>query len=96
MHLTASLLTGFFCVTAMNPFDVISVRLYNQPTGPDGRGLLYSGPIDCARKTLATEGIRGAFKGWGVQYVRLGPHTVFTFLFWEQFKLAYDKLVDKN
>ncbi|OQR84569.1 hypothetical protein ACHHYP_13240 [Achlya hypogyna] len=92
LHLSASILTGFFCVTAMNPFDVISVRLYNQPLDPKtGKGLLYTGPIDCAQKTLAKEGIRGAFKGWTVQYVRLGPHTVFTFLFWEQLKLAYDK-----
>ncbi|KAF0695352.1 Aste57867_13834 [Aphanomyces stellatus] len=92
LHLSASVLAGFFCVTAMNPFDVISVRLYNQPLDPQtGKGLLYTGPIDCARKTLMTEGIRGAFKGWTVQYIRLGPHTVFTFLFWEQLKLAYDK-----
>ncbi|OQS04620.1 solute carrier family 25 member 34 [Thraustotheca clavata] len=94
LHLSASILTGFFCVTAMNPFDVVSVRLYNQPLDPlTGKGLLYDGPIDCAQKTLAKEGIRGAFKGWTVQYVRLGPHTVFTFLFWEQLKLAYDKVM---
>ncbi|RHY27404.1 hypothetical protein DYB32_007700 [Aphanomyces invadans] len=94
LHLGASVLAGFFCVTAMNPFDVISVRLYNQPLDPQtGKGLLYTGPIDCARKTLMTEGIRGAFKGWTVQYIRLGPHTVFTFLFWEQLKLAYDRVM---
>ncbi|KAG9407693.1 hypothetical protein AC1031_002410 [Aphanomyces cochlioides] len=94
LHFTSALLTGFFCVTAMNPFDVISVRLYNQPLDlKTGKGLLYTGPIDCAKKTLMTEGIRGAFKGWTVQYIRLGPHTVFTFLFWEQLKLAYDRIM---
>ncbi|KDO20065.1 hypothetical protein SPRG_21388 [Saprolegnia parasitica CBS 223.65] len=92
LHLSASILTGFFCVTAMNPFDVVSVRLYNQPLDATGKGLLYDGPIDCAQKTLAKEGIKGAFKGWTVQYLRLGPHTVFTFLFWEQLKQAYDRL----
>ncbi|KDO20760.1 hypothetical protein SPRG_13511 [Saprolegnia parasitica CBS 223.65] len=91
LHLSASILTGFFCVTAMNPFDVVSVRLYNQPLDATGKGLLYDGPIDCAQKTLAKEGIKGAFKGWTVQYLRLGPHTVFTFLFWEQLKQAYDR-----
>ncbi|RHY43962.1 hypothetical protein DYB38_004688 [Aphanomyces astaci] len=97
LHLSASILAGFFCVTAMNPFDVISVRLYNQPLDPlTGKGLLYTGPLDCARKTLVTEGVKGAFKGWTVQYIRLGPHTVFTFLFWEQLKLAYEKITHNH
>lgn len=44
----------------------------------------YSGPLDCARKTLAAEGWRGFMKGWTAQYVRLGPHTVLTFVVLEQ------------
>ena len=88
-HFVASLLSGVINVTAMNPFDVISVRLYNQPSNTIK---LYTGPIDCFVKTIKTEGPRGLLKGWVAQYFRLGPHTVLTFLFLEQFRIQYNNL----
>jgi len=30
-----------------------------------------------------TEGIRGFFKGFMPNYIRLGPHTVLCFVFWD-------------
>lgn len=65
----------------MNPFDVVATRIYNQKVGER-----YAGPIDCLKQTFKTEGISGFFKGWFPHYLRLGPHTILTFLFWEQFK----------
>jgi hypothetical protein len=69
----------------MNPFDVVSTRLYNQ-TGTfracwyrDGRcrlnghaftGRLYSSVFDCLWKTVTTEGVSALWKGWGAQYLR--------------------------
>ncbi|CAK4072265.1 unnamed protein product [Aphanomyces euteiches] len=84
-HFASSLVTGVAVTTAMNPFDVVSTRLYSQKV-VDGKGVLYSGVIDCFRKTFGAEGVRGLFKGWTAHYMRLGPHTIFTFVFWEQAK----------
>jgi solute carrier family 25, member 34/35 len=62
LHLLASLYSGVFVVLVMNPFDVVSTRIYNQPI-VDGRGTLYQGVRDCFRKTLRAEGVHGLYKG---------------------------------
>ena len=90
-HFTASLVSGVFITLAMNPFDVMSTRMYNQPV-KDGRGLMYSNVLDCARKILTQEGPLGFYKGFLPHYLRLGPHTILTFVFWEQLKQAATKL----
>ena len=86
----ASSLSGFLVTVAMNPADVISTRLYNQPVVA-GRGQLYSGLVDCAVKTVRAEGVRGLYKGFFAHYLRIGPHTLLTFIFWEQIKAAAAK-----
>ena len=69
----------------MNPIDVVSTRIYSQKV-VNGKGKLYSGVMDCFRKTLNSEGIRGFYKGWAAHYMRLGPHTIVTFIIWEKAK----------
>ena len=69
----------------MSPFDVVSTRLYSQEV-VKGKGVLYTGVLDCFRKTVAVEGFFGLYKGWTAQYFRLGPHTIMTFVLWEQLK----------
>lgn len=83
IHLMASLVTGVFAVLVMHPFDVISTRLYVQRPGELKK---YNSIPDCLVKTLKTEGITGIYKGGLSQYMRLAPHTVLTFVFWEQLK----------
>mmetsp|Transcript_19952 Transcript_19952/g.29521 ORF Transcript_19952/g.29521 Transcript_19952/m.29521 type:complete len:227 (+) Transcript_19952:303-983(+) len=86
-YVASSMVAGLVVTTVMNPFDVVSTRMYNQSKG----NLLYSSPLDCASKTFKMEGARGLFKGWAAHYFRLGPHTVFTFTFLETFQqLAHD------
>ena len=80
-HFGASMVSGLVVTTALNPFDVVSTRLYNQP---QGAARVYSGPVDCALKTARSEGFTGFYKGWFAHYCRLGPHTVLTLVFWEQ------------
>lgn len=88
-HFTASLLTGFFVTTAMNPFDVISTRIYNETTSKEK--CQYKGIIDCGIKTIQTEGVKGLMKGWSAHYARLAPHTILTFVFWEKLKYLSNK-----
>jgi len=88
-HFAASLVAGLFVTTAMNPFDVISTRLYNQKV-ENGKGTFYKGVLDCFAKTIKKEGVFALYKGWLAHYLRLGPHTILTFVFWEQAKrIAY-------
>eukprot|EP01135_Chromosphaera_perkinsii_P004259 Nk52_evm11s273 gene=Nk52_evmTU11s273 len=86
VHFFSSFLTGFVVVCFMNPFDVMSTRMYNQKIGPNGKGELYSSMVDCARKIVKHEGPLSFYKGITAHYMRLGPHTLLTFVFWEQLK----------
>lgn len=90
LHLTSSLMASVITVTAMNPFDVVSTRLYNQKVIA-GKGVLYTSVADCFIQTVRTEGMVGLYKGWLANLGRLCPHTVLTFLFWEQFKQIADR-----
>jgi len=85
-HFTASIFAGFVCATVTNPIDCIKSRYMNQPFGPDGRGVRYTSTLHCARKTVAAEGFLGLYKGWLPNWIRIGPHTIVTFLVFEQFR----------
>eukprot|EP00730_Choanoeca_flexa_P015384 TRINITY_DN7053_c0_g1_i2.p1 TRINITY_DN7053_c0_g1~~TRINITY_DN7053_c0_g1_i2.p1 ORF type:complete len:255 (+),score=49.38 TRINITY_DN7053_c0_g1_i2:57-821(+) len=83
----ASMLAGSFVAVCMNPFDVITTRLYNQPVDPvTKRGVYYSGFLDAFVKIARTEGVTGFYKGLSALYFRIGPHTVLTFVFWERLR----------
>lgn len=72
-HFGTSMFAGLLVCLAMNPFDVISTRMYNQ--GVDsvtGKGLLYKSPIDCFFKLTRTEGVGGLYKGFLAHYLRIG------------------------
>lgn len=77
-------------VLSMTPFDVISTRLYNQPVDPKtGKGLVYTGIFDCLVKMFRTEGFLGYYKGLSASFLRLGPHTVLSMLFWQLLRREY-------
>ncbi|CAR29184.1 hypothetical protein ZYGR_0Z01050 [Zygosaccharomyces rouxii] len=70
LHLTASTVAGIGVGIAMNPWDVILTRIYNQ------KGDLYKGPIDCFIKTVKIEGPGALYKGFQAQLFRIAPHTI--------------------
>uniref|UniRef100_A0A8C4N4Y2 Solute carrier family 25 member 34 n=1 Tax=Eptatretus burgeri TaxID=7764 RepID=A0A8C4N4Y2_EPTBU len=84
--LIGCLLSSVALAICMTPFDVVSTRLYNQPTTSDGKGRLYSGVLDCLRRTALTEGPLALYKGIGPAYLRMGPHTVISLLLWDVFR----------
>jgi solute carrier family 25, member 34/35 len=88
VYFLSSLISGFFVTVAMNPFDVISTRIYNEGT-KNGKGLLYNGVFDCILKMMKTEGVTGFYKGFVAHYTRLAPHTILTFLFYEKLKSIF-------
>ncbi|KAJ1658590.1 Mitochondrial oxaloacetate carrier protein [Dispira simplex] len=93
LHSVASLITGAVVCSAMNPFDVVSTRMYNQRTDLNtGKGSLYRNPWHCLITTLRTEGLTAFYKAIIPQYLRLGPHTILMFVFMEQLHMMAKKL----
>ena len=74
----ASVITCAPVTLIMNPFDVVSTRMYNQETK-----LYYSDIADCFKKIFEREGLYGFYKGSVAQYLRLAPHTILTLMCWE-------------
>ncbi|KAI3662053.1 hypothetical protein MP638_005501 [Amoeboaphelidium occidentale] len=89
--IASSMTSGFMVCVGMNPFDVVSTRLYNQNINREtGRGSLYTGPIDCLVKTVKAEGFSGLYKGFFAHYLRIGPHTVLCFVFLEELRRRFN------
>ena len=49
----------------INSYQVLKSRLQSAPTGT------YSGLMDCARKTIAQDGVRALWKGFGPAMARV-------------------------
>ncbi|XP_016977947.1 mitochondrial dicarboxylate carrier [Drosophila rhopaloa] len=81
-HFTASLLAGTIATTLTQPLDVLKTRSMNAKPGE------YSGLWDVVKHT-AKLGPLGFFKGYVPAFVRLGPHTIITFVFLEQLRLNF-------
>ncbi|CAH0554847.1 unnamed protein product [Brassicogethes aeneus] len=84
--LVSSIVGGVFQTVLMTPFDLVSTRLYNQGVDAKGKGVLYSGLIDCFFKIGKSEGFFGFYKGIGANYMRLAPHGALCLLFWDYLK----------
>ncbi|OCT73405.1 solute carrier family 25 member 34 [Xenopus laevis] len=84
--LTGGMISSVGVAIAMTPFDVVSTRLYNQPVDSSGKGRLYRGFMDCILKIIHKEGVLALYKGIAPAYIRLGPHTILSLLFWEELR----------
>jgi solute carrier family 25, member 34/35 len=95
--LVSSFLSGFYTSLAMNPFDTIATRMFNQGLNAQGKGLLYQNIFDCFIKTIRVEGVFALYKGFTAQYMRIAPHTILNLTFWDLFKnwksLYFDSVV---
>lgn len=102
VRLVGPFLGSLLGVAVMNPIDVIRTRLYNQPrnlprtaqqlTSPAMRKQpqqLYRSFFDCGIKIITAEGLPALWKGAGSHFLRVGPHTVLTFLFMEQIRTVF-------
>jgi len=79
-------LSGFNAALVTSPMDVIKTRIMNQKLGPNGENLVYKGTIDCLVKTVQSEGFLGLYKGFFPNWMRIGPHTIVTFLVYEELR----------
>jgi solute carrier family 25, member 34/35 len=69
------------------------------PLNSGKKGVLYANGLDCIVKTVKAEGFAALYKvchlikgylhlikGFSAHYLRIGPHTILTFVFLEQLK----------
>jgi len=94
-HICASMITAVASVAAMQPFDFAATRLVNTLTVAEQQAHAesgackqpaFAGPLDVIRKTVATEGLLGVYKGVTANYLRFGPYCVLTFVFVEKLR----------
>ena len=83
-HFTASFMAGFVATTVCSPVDVIKTRVMSAKTKESIFVLIT--------RITANEGLGWMFKGWVPSFIRLGPHTIATFLFLEQHKKMYRRI----
>ncbi|XP_068082625.1 mitochondrial 2-oxoglutarate/malate carrier protein-like [Anabrus simplex] len=93
-HFLASMMSGFLSTVASLPIDIAKTRMQNMKI-VDGRSE-YSGMVDVIGKVVAQEGVLALWKGFTPYYARLGPHTVLTFIFMEEYTRLYRVYVMKD
>ena len=80
-HFLASLAAGFVATTICSPVDVVKTRIMS------GGGKI--GILSLLKETTRREGWIWMFRGWVPSFVRLGPQTIATMIFFEQHKKLY-------
>lgn len=80
-HFTASFCAGFVATTICSPVDVFKTRIMS---AHDSKGI-----VTFLTETLRAEGFAWMFRGWVPSFIRLGPHTIATFIFLEQHQNLY-------
>lgn len=73
-------IAGFFASACSLPFDFVKTRMQKMQPNPDGT-MPYKSALDCALKTLKTEGPMKFYTGFPTYIMRIGPHVVFTLVF---------------
>lgn len=81
-HLTSSVIAATIATVLTQPADVMKTRLMNAKPGQ------YSG-IGSVFMEVAKNGPLGFFKGFTPAFVRLAPHTILLFVFFEQIRMAF-------
>jgi solute carrier family 25 (mitochondrial dicarboxylate transporter), member 10 len=83
-HFTASFMAGFVATTVCSPVDVIKTRVMSAKT--------QESILQLVTRITSQEGLMWMFKGWVPSFVRLGPHTIVTFMFLEQHKTIWRRM----
>jgi len=89
-HIVASTIAGFVCTVCSLPVDLTKTRLQMMKV-VDGKPE-YTGAIDCMVKAIKNEGVLSLWKGFTPYFLKVGPHTILTFIFVEQMNKIYTNL----
>lgn len=80
-HFSASLIAGLVATTVCSPADVVKTRIMNAHSSNPGEGAVH-----ILINAVKNEGVGFMFRGWLPSFIRLGPHTIVTFLVLEQLR----------
>ncbi|XP_046568811.1 LOW QUALITY PROTEIN: mitochondrial dicarboxylate carrier-like [Haliotis rubra] len=85
LHFTCSVMAGTIATFLTQPLDVMKTRMMNAKPGQ------YKNLLACFLD-IGKVGPLGFFKGFIPAFVRLGPHTVLTFIFFEQLRQNFGEI----
>lgn len=88
-HFTASMVAATVATVLTQPLDVIKTRRMNAEPGE------YKNMFDIVKHT-AQLGPLGFYKGVVPAFLRLGPHTILMFIFFEQLRLHFGYLPESQ
>ncbi|XP_063537526.1 mitochondrial 2-oxoglutarate/malate carrier protein-like [Cydia strobilella] len=89
LHFTASMIAGLITSAASLPLDKVKTKVQSAAKGGEQKGM-----VGVIFEVLKKEGILGFWSGFLPTYLKIGPHTVFTFIFLEQINAAYFRAVN--
>jgi len=89
LFVASAFASGLICCTACLPLDVTKTRIQSMKPDPTTGRMPYSGLLDALYKIVANEGVLALWKGFPPFLLRSGGHTVFMFLFKEQYSKMY-------
>ncbi|CAJ1341855.1 unnamed protein product [Effrenium voratum] len=81
-HFSCSMLAGVVAAGVTSPVDLAKSRIMTQPEN----GALYTSTLDCLVKTAKAEGLPALYRGFSMQWLRLGPHTTISLMCFEQLR----------
>jgi len=88
-HFYASMISGLVTTAASMPVDIVKTKIQNMRI-IDGKPE-FNGIMDVLGRVVKGEGFFSLWKGFTPYYMRLGPHTVLTFIILEQMNQLYFK-----
>jgi hypothetical protein len=82
LHMASSVVAGFSAVALSNPVDTIKSRMMVR--GPDGQRARST--WHCIVDTARRDGPAGFYKGLVPALIRIGPHTIISFIVYEELR----------
>lgn len=87
----AGCMTGIATTGITVPVELVKARLQIQYALPEGATKLYNGPLDCAKKVLQKDGLKGLFRGTAATLWRDIPGSGAYFVAYEFFRRSFLK-----
>ena len=88
--IAAGLATGAIGISVANPTDLVKVRMQGQGQLPPAERP-YTSSMDCYKKTVAKDGIKGLWVGWGPNVMRNSIINAAELAAYDQFKEIFLK-----
>ncbi|KAJ0399689.1 hypothetical protein P43SY_003694 [Pythium insidiosum] len=90
VHILASMFAGLMAATTSSPVDVLKTKIMNECSKTAACPDQFRSSQALLRRTfmhvLRTDGVRGFFKGWFPNWIRIGPHTIISLLVYEELR----------